>query len=59
MQQGLLAGSTMGEDSGFTLNRMTGTLYVKARPSKMRAVEKMLAQVHKVLGKQCMRWRRS
>lgn len=52
MQQGLLAGSTMGEDSGFTLNRMTGTLYVKARPSKMRAVEKMLAQVHKVLGKQ-------
>lgn len=31
---------------------LTGTLYVKARPSKMRAVEKMLAQVHKVLGKQ-------
>lgn len=52
MQQALLASSTMGEDSGFTLNRMTGTLYVKARPSKMRAVEKMLAQVHKVLGKQ-------
>lgn len=44
--------ATMGEDSGFTLNKMTGTLYVKARPSKMRAVEKMLAQVHKVLGKQ-------
>lgn len=44
--------ATMGEDSGFTLNKMTGTLYVKARPSKMRAVEKMLAQVHKMLGKQ-------
>lgn len=44
--------ATMNEDSGFTLNKMTGTLYVKARPSKMRAVEKMLAQVHKVLGKQ-------
>lgn len=44
--------ATMGEDSSFTLNKMTGTLYVKARPSKMRAVEKMLAQVHKVLGKQ-------
>ncbi len=43
---------TMGEDTGFTLNKMTGTLYVKARPSKMRAVEKMLAQVHKILGKQ-------
>lgn len=43
---------TMGDDTGFTLNKMTGTLYVKARPSKMRAVEKMLAQVHKVLGKQ-------
>lgn len=44
--------AAMHEDSGFTLNRMTGTLYVKARPSKMRAVEKILAQVHKVLGKQ-------
>lgn len=44
--------ATMNEDSGFTLNKMTGTLYVKARPSRMRAVEKMLAQVHKVLGKQ-------
>lgn len=44
--------ATMGEDSGFTLNKMTGTLYVKTRPSKMRAVEKLLAQVHKVLGKQ-------
>lgn len=44
--------ATMGEDSGFTLNKMTGTLYVKARPSKMRAVEKMIAMVHKVLSKQ-------
>lgn len=44
--------ATMSDDSGFTLNKMTGTLYVKARPSKMRAVEKMLAMVHKVLGKQ-------
>ena len=44
--------ATMGDDSGFTLNKMTGTLYVKSRPSKMRAVEKMLAHVHKVLGKQ-------
>ena len=52
VQQSPLAGSTVGDDSGFTLNRMTGTLYVKARPSKMRAVEKMLAHVHKVLGKQ-------
>lgn len=52
VQQGALAASTMGEDCGFTLNKMTGTLYVKARPSKMRSVEKMLAQVHKVLGKQ-------
>lgn len=41
-----------GEASGFTLNKMTGTLYVKARPSKMRTVEKMLEMVHKVLGKQ-------
>jgi MSHA type pilus biogenesis protein MshL len=49
-QQAPLA--TMNEDSGFTLNKMTGTLYVKARPSKMRVVEKMLEQVHKVLSKQ-------
>lgn len=40
------------EEGGFTLNKMSGTLYVKTRPSKMRAIEKMLAQIHKVLGKQ-------
>lgn len=44
--------ATMSEDSGFTLNKMTGSLYVKARPSKMRAVERILEHVHKVLGKQ-------
>ncbi len=43
---------TIKEEGGFTLNSQTGTLYVKARPSKMRTVEKMLAQIHKVLGKQ-------
>lgn len=44
--------TTIKEEGGFTLNSQTGTLYVKARPSKMRTVEKMLAQIHKVLGKQ-------
>jgi len=44
--------ATMDDDSGFTLDKATGTLYVKARPSKMRAVEKMLAMMHKVLDKQ-------
>jgi len=44
--------ATMEDDSGFTLDKATGTLYVKARPSKMRAVEKMLAMMHKVLDKQ-------
>lgn len=43
---------TMGDDTGFTLNKMTGTLYVKARPSKMRAVEKLIDHVQKTLGKQ-------
>lgn len=44
--------ATMDDDNGFTLDKGTGTLYVKARPSKMRAVEKMLAMMHKVLDKQ-------
>lgn len=44
--------ATMDDDGGFTLDKATGTLYVKARPSKMRAVEKMLAMMHKVLDKQ-------
>lgn len=38
--------------TAFSLNRMSGTLYVKARPSKVRAVEKMLASVQKMLRKQ-------
>jgi general secretion pathway protein D len=51
--QGALAtGATVGEDGGFTMNKMSGALYIKARPSRMRAVEKMLAQMHKALGKQ-------
>lgn len=44
--------ATMEDDGGFTMDKTTGTLYVKARPSKMRAVEKMLAMMHKVLDKQ-------
>lgn len=44
--------ASMDDDGGFTLDKSTGTLYVKARPSKMRAVEKMLAMMHKVLDKQ-------
>ncbi|GAA6121394.1 pilus (MSHA type) biogenesis protein MshL [Acidovorax sp. FG27] len=43
---------TPGLDSGFSVNRMTGTLYVKARPAKMRAVEKMLAKVQGMLRQQ-------
>lgn len=37
---------------GYSLNRMSGTLFVKARPSKMRSVEKMLAKVQGMLRKQ-------
>jgi general secretion pathway protein D len=36
----------------FSLNKMTGTLYVKARPSKIRAVEKMLARVKETVNRQ-------
>jgi MSHA type pilus biogenesis protein MshL len=39
-------------DSAFSLNKMTGTLYVKARPAKMRAIEKMLARAQGMLRKQ-------
>lgn len=39
-------------DAAFSLNKMTGTLYVKARPSKMRAIEKMLARAQGMLRKQ-------
>ena len=41
-----------GLDSGYSVNRMTGTLYVKARPAKMRAVEKMLTKVQGMLRQQ-------
>lgn len=51
-QSGSLAGRTLGEEGGFALNKMTGTLYVKARPSKMRAVEKLLDQIQAMLARQ-------
>lgn len=47
-----LADNSDQDDHTFSLNRMTGTLYVKARPSKVRAVEKMLANVQKMLRRQ-------
>ncbi len=43
---------TAGLDAGFSINRLTGTLYVKARPAKMRAIEKMLAKVQGMLRQQ-------
>ena len=46
-----LAEGDKGE-SAFSLNKMTGTLYVKARPAKMRSVEKMLAKTQGMLRKQ-------
>lgn len=39
-------------DSGFSLNKVSGSLYVKARPSKMRAIEKLVANVQSMLRKQ-------
>jgi MSHA type pilus biogenesis protein MshL len=39
-------------EAAFSINKLTGTLYVKARPSKIRAVEKMLANVRGMLRKQ-------
>lgn len=37
---------------GFTLNRTSGTLFVKARPSQMRAVERLLKRTQDMLTKQ-------
>jgi MSHA type pilus biogenesis protein MshL len=39
-------------DALFTINKLTGTLYVKARPSKVRAVEKLIARAKSMLSKQ-------
>ena len=39
-------------DSQFSINKMTGTLYLKARPSKVRSVEKLMARVQGMLRKQ-------
>lgn len=36
----------------YSLNRISGTLYVKARPSKLRSVEKLLEQTQKTLRRQ-------
>jgi MSHA type pilus biogenesis protein MshL len=41
-----------GSETAFSVNRMSGSVYVKARPGKMRAVEKMLARVQGMLRKQ-------
>ncbi|WP_234266114.1 MULTISPECIES: pilus (MSHA type) biogenesis protein MshL [Hydrogenophaga] len=37
---------------GFTLNRTSGTLFVKARPSQMRAVERLIKQTQDMLTRQ-------
>lgn len=39
-------------ESMFSINKMTGTVYVKARPSKVRSIEKMLTRVQGMLRKQ-------
>lgn len=53
---GAFGNNTLAEgnsrDSGFSLNKVSGSLYVKARPSKMRAVEKLVANVQNMLRKQ-------
>lgn len=40
------------QQHGFTLNRTSGTLFVKARPSQMRAVERLLKRTQDMLTKQ-------
>lgn len=40
------------QGQGFTLNRTTGMLYVKARPSQMRSVEDLIKRTRDALSKQ-------
>ena len=40
------------QQQAFTLNRTSGTLFVKARPSQMRAVERLLQKTQDMLTKQ-------
>lgn len=40
------------QNQGFTLNRTTGTLFVKARPSQMQAVERLIKRTQDMLTKQ-------
>lgn len=40
------------QNQAFTLNRTSGTLFVKARPSQMRAVERLIKQTQDMLTKQ-------
>ncbi|MGM9426670.1 pilus (MSHA type) biogenesis protein MshL [Hydrogenophaga sp. MI9] len=40
------------QNQAFTLNRTSGTLFVKARPSQMRSVEKLIKQTQDMLTKQ-------
>ena len=40
------------QQHGFTLNRTSGTLFVKARPSQMRSVEKLIKNTQDMLTKQ-------
>lgn len=40
------------QQHGFTLNRTSGTLYVKARPSQMRSVERLIKRTQDMLTKQ-------
>ena len=40
------------QQQGFTLNRTSGSLFVKARPSQMRAIEQMIKQTQNMLTKQ-------
>ncbi|MBD3725478.1 MAG: pilus (MSHA type) biogenesis protein MshL [Moraxella osloensis] len=43
-----------GFSAVYSLNEMTGTLYVKARPSQVEAVDKLISQYKSVLGRQVL-----
>lgn len=42
----------MGAGAAYSLNRLSGSLYVKARPSQIRGIEKTLERTQKVLRRQ-------
>tara|TARA_R110001583_G_scaffold131658_1_gene283428 strand:- start:8471 stop:10201 length:1731 start_codon:yes stop_codon:yes gene_type:complete len=50
----VLGAAIRGDSQSYTLNRLTGSLFVRARPSVMRTVRKMVTDYEQALSKQVL-----